>query len=480
MVRLTRPSTPGELQAGVNSSPSEFATTRNIPSNLATSTEKETATDFRANLSSKFGALSNPRYRRYWLGSLASVGAIQIATMAQGWLIVTDLGGSALSLGYLGAATAIPTILVNMFGGVLADRVDRRMLIMAVSLASSLLLLTLAILDATNTVQIWHVVVIASMQGLVMGFDGPVRSSFFPLLIERKQMMSAVALGTVMWQFSRLVTPIAGGLLIRFGGTESVFFVGVVGWVSMLLVMISLRVSSPPPDKSRDVVTDMVEGIKFILGRRDFVLLIGLTYSTHFFGMQYLQLMPLFAQRYGGESGESGVGGFLSAVGLRALAGIPSEEVVFGMLLSSLGLGALAGTFVVSRLRKHPRIGYIMLGSSLIFTVGVAAFAFASSFHVAIVILFITGLANTIYFVVAMTVLQLRVPENMRGRVMGVYTITFSLIPLGGLMGGAIASVYDERVAVATGAAVLASIFVFVGVTQPTVRSLNGTRLEEI
>ncbi len=425
---------------------------------MAATAEQQASVGFRANLANKFGALGNPRYRRYWLGSLGSVGAIQIATMAQGWLIVDKLGGTALSLGYLGAATAIPTILVNMFGGVLADRVDRRKLIIVVSAASSLLLLLLAVLDATNTIQIWHVVVIASVQGLVMGFDGPVRSSFFPLLIERKQMMSAVALGSVMWQFSRLVTPIVGGLLIRYGGTESVFFVGVVGWVSMLLVMISLRISSPPPDKSHNVVSDMLEGIRFILGRRDFILLIGLTYATHFFGMQYLQLMPLFARRFGGGA----------------------EEVVFGLLLSSLGFGALTGTVVVSRVRNHPRIGYIMLGGSLTFTAAVAVFAFASSFYMAIVSLFIGGLANTIYFVVAMTVLQLRVPEKMRGRVMGVYTITFSLIPLGGLMGGTIATVYDERVAVVIGAAILAAIFLVVGVTQPVIRSLDGTRLEEV
>ena len=425
---------------------------------LAVTTETQAPTGFRANLASKFGALGNPRYRRYWLGSLASVGAIQIATMAQGWLIVDELGGTALQLGYLGAATAVPTILVNVFGGVLADRVDRRMLIIAVSAASSLLLLLLAILDATNTVQIWHVVVIASVQGLVMGFDGPVRSSFFPLLIERKQMMSAVALGSVMWQFSRLVTPIAGGLLIRYGGTESVFFVGVVGWVSMLLVMISLRITSPARVKGRNVIGDMVDGIRFILSRRDFVLLIGLTYSTHFFGMQYLQLMPLFAKRFGGDA----------------------DDVVFGVLLSSLGLGALTGTFIVSRIRNHPRIGYIMLGGSLTFTVSVAAFAYAPSFYMALAFLFVGGLANTIYFVVAMTILQLRVPENMRGRVMGIYTITFSFIPLGGMMGGAIASVYDERVAVMIGAAILATIFVFIGITQPVIRSLNGQRLDAV
>jgi len=98
----------------------------------------------------------------------------------------------------------------------------------------------------------------------------------------------------------------------------------------------------------------------------------------------------------------------------------------------------------------------------------------------ALVFLYIGGLANTIFFVVAMTVLQLRVPEQMRGRVMGMYTITFSLIPLGGLMGGTIASIYNERIAIAIGAAILATIFVLVGITQPVIRSLNGTQLEEV
>ena len=383
------------------------------------------------------------------------MGAIQIVTMAQGWLIVDKLGGSTVDIGILGGATAIPTILISLFGGVLADRVDRRKLIIAVSLASTVLLMLLAILDATNTVLIWHVVVIASAQGLVMGFDGPVRSSYFPLLIERKHMSSAVVLGTVMWQFSRLVTPIIGGILITYGGTQSVFFVGVLGWASMLLVMISLKVSSPAADKSRNVLGDIVEGVRFILSRRDFVLLIGLTYSTHFFGMQYLQLMPFFAKRFGREADG------------------------FGIMLSALGLGALAGTFTVGKVRANPRVGYFMLGGTLTFTAAVISFAFAPSFYVALIFLFLGGLSNTIFFVVAMTTLQLRVPERMRGRVMGIYTITFSFIPLGGVMGGIIASVYDERIAVAVGAAILASIFVFVGITQPTIRNLNGKNLDE-
>jgi len=422
---------------------------------LTTSTDQSTSIGFRNNLLNKLGALSNANYRRYWLGSLASVGAIQIAGMAQGWLIVDKLGGSPLSIGALGAATAVPTILVNLFGGVLADRVDRRKLIISVSAASSLLLLLLAVLDSTDLIEIWHVIVIASVQGLVMGFDGPVRSSYFPLLIDRKHMMSAVALGSVMWQFSRLATPVAGGFIIRFGGTESVFYIGVLGWVSMFLVMISLRVKSPPPSKSRNVIEDMLEGVKFILSRRDFVLLIGLTYATHFFGFQYIQLMPFFVQRL--EVGAEGL----------------------GILFSIVGLGALTGTLVVGRIRANKKIGFIMIGGSVIFSISLAAFAYSTNFFLALFYLYIAGLANTIFFVVAMTVLQLRVPERIRGRVMGVYTITFSLIPLGAVMGGVFATAYDERIAVVIGASILAGIFLIVGLSQPMIRNLDGTKISE-
>lgn len=422
---------------------------------MTTSADQSTSIGFRNNLLNKLGALSNANYRRYWLGSLASVGAIQIAGMAQGWLIVDKLGGSPLSIGALGAATAVPTILVNLFGGVLADRVDRRKLIISVSAASSLLLLLLAVLDSTELIEIWHVIVIASVQGLVMGFDGPVRSSYFPLLIDRKHMMSAVALGSVMWQFSRLATPVAGGFIIRFGGTESVFYIGVLGWVSMFLVMISLRVKSPPPSKSRNVIEDMLEGVKFILSRRDFVLLIGLTYATHFFGFQYIQLMPFFVQRL--EVGAEGL----------------------GILFSIVGLGALTGTLVVGRIRANKKLGFIMIGGSVIFSISLAAFAYSTNFFLALFYLYIAGLANTIFFVVAMTVLQLRVPERIRGRVMGVYTITFSLIPLGAVMGGVFATAYDERIAVVIGASILAGIFLIVGLSQPMIRNLDGTKISE-
>ena len=120
---------------------------------------------------------------------------------------------------------------------------------MVISGFASLVLLVLAVLDSTNYVKIWHVILLASIQAFVMGFDGPVRSSFFPLLIERKHMMSAVALGSIMWQFSRLVTPVLGGIIIRYSDTYTVFYIAVLGWITMFIAIYTIKITQESSQK---------------------------------------------------------------------------------------------------------------------------------------------------------------------------------------------------------------------------------------
>ena len=148
-------------------------------------------------LPASLGALGHSGYRRFWFASLASVGGYQLQVLGQGWLVF-KLTGSALNLGLLGAAMATPAILMSLFGGVLADRVDKRSLIVATSLATGSLLLLLAMLDARGIVQVWHVYAVAAAIGLISGIEWPTRQAVFPLLIEREQMTSAVALNSVL------------------------------------------------------------------------------------------------------------------------------------------------------------------------------------------------------------------------------------------------------------------------------------------
>ncbi len=421
---------------------------------MATRSSSEDRPSLADRIRASAGAFSEPKYRRYWLGSIASVGAIQVATLGMGWLIADDLGGSAGVLGVLGGAIAIPTILVNLFGGVLADRLDRRHIMIVISAATAASLTLLALLVVTDTVRIWHVVAIAAVQGFFMGFDGPVRSSFFPLLIDRKHMMSAVALNSVMWQFSRIVTPLFAGFAIRYLGTESVFYAGAVGWIAMMLVIFSLRVPHTKPEVRRKVLQELGEGVGFIARNRLFAVIIPLTFANMFFGMQYLQLMPLFAFRH--DVGADGM------------------SVIF----TFLGLGAISGTLIIGRRQRSRHIGKIMLGGTFMFSALIPAFAFAPNFPLALLTIYVIGVFNSIFLISSMTGMQLRVPPQLRGRVMGIYTITFSLIPLGGLMGGGIAELLDERWAITISALVLSFIVLAVFVTQREVRDLSGEELE--
>jgi predicted MFS family arabinose efflux permease len=395
-------------------------------------------------------------YRRYWLGSLGAVGASQLIVLGQGWLIVDKLGGSPLSLGILGAATAVPTIIVNLFGGVLADRLNRRAVLMATSLLSAVLLLVLATLDAAGAVQIWHVVVIAAGMGFIYGIDWPTRNAFFPALIDREHTMSAVALNAMLWQGTRIVAPSVGGIAIALVDTAPVFYLCVLGFAVMLIILLGLDVPQERFEGEKNAFRELKEGVRFIAERRVFTVLILLSYSHMFFGMSYIQLMPLIAKQF--DVGSTGL----------------------GLLLTVIGVGAVSGTFVTLRLQGGKQLGRSMLGALFIATLLIFGFAVAPIYAVALVMLFLASLANSVFQISAMTALQVRVPDNMRGRVMGIHAITFSMLMLGGLFGGLIADLTNVRVAVAAGALLMTVVVIFVALTQDEVRNLDGRASVEV
>ena len=414
---------------------------------------------FGAGFSARFAALRGPRFRRYWLGSAASVGAFQLLIMGQGWLVF-ELSGSPLQLGFLGAASSIPTIIASLAGGVLADRVDRRRLLIATSLFIACLLALLASLDGTDTVAVWHVLVIAAMIALIVGFDFPARMAFFPSLIGRDHMMSAVALNAMLWQGTRMFLPALGGVIIALSDTWVVFALGAAGFATMAGVMASFGPTGQTHGPAAPSGREFVDGLRFIATERLFLLLILLTYATTFFGISYVQLMPAFVRMLGvGETG-------------------------FGLLLSATGLGSVTGTLIVASLQRSPRLGRLMLaalgGAALALLAFNAAVALLSThpagYVIALVCAVLAALCTSIFLVSSMTVMQLAVPDRLRGRVMGVHGICFSLIPLGGLLGGAVADATSPPFAAALNAGVLALIVVIAAATQPSVRRLRGTR----
>ena len=387
----------------------------------------------------RFEALSSAPYRRFWLGSIASVGSTQLYFISKAWLVF-ELSGSALDLGFLGAATAVPTIFATLIGGLVADRINRRSVLILTSGISAVLLLILGVLDASELVRVWHVLLISSLLGLVQGFDFPARSSIFPALINKKQMMSAVSLNSILWQGSRMILPAIGGFLISITDTSLIFFICGIGFFCMLTVLLTLEVRQD--NHANDAPWyEFKEGVKFVINHRLFLTLILLSWISMFFGTSYVQIMPLFADM------------------------LQSAEQGYGLLISATGVGSIIGNLFISRYQQSRKLGIMMLSSAAMAPCSLIGFSLVAwilagtvgAFWLACCFAILTPALSSVFLVSSMTVLQIKVPDAFRGRVMGIHSITFSMISLGGLAAGALAAQFSAPVAVVIGAFVVLS-----------------------
>ena len=328
------------------------------------------------------------------------------------------------------------------------------------------LLALLAALDGSGAVAVWHVLVIAGAIALIAGFDFPTRQAFFPHLIRREHMMSAVAINSMLWQGSRMFLPALGGAVIALTDTWVVFAAGAAGFIAMSRVMAGFAPTpaADVPLAVRHSGRQFVDGFRFIASRRTFSVLVLLTYATTFFGISYVQLMPAFARLLG--AGEAG----------------------YGLLVSATGVGSVTGTLIVASRQRSPRLGRFMLASLACAAAALLAFNAcvallpdrAAGYVLALGFAMFASMCTSIFLVGSMTVMQLAVPDGLRGRVMGIHSVSFSLIPLGGLLGGAVASVTSPPFAAALNVSLLAGVVALAAVTQPALRKLDGGAVDPV
>ena len=377
-------------------------------------------------------ALRHPPYRRYWTGAVASVVGYNLVYFAQLWL-VHELTGSALRLGMVGAANAAPVFLLTLVGGVFADRVDRRTLIVGAQVVLAVLAAVMAVLVGTGTAEFWHILVIAVVAGCVTAFDIPARQAFFPGLVERESMTSAVALNSAVWQGARIAAPAVAGFVIAIAGTSSVFVIAAVGFAIMATLILSIRRPKLADDEIKGGPAEgLAEGLNYVRRRPEFRFIIGMVMFTSFFGGGYLILMPVFAVDI------LGVG--------------PAGQ---GVLLAATGVGSLSATLWLSVRKRSLATRVPLVGGAALSGLSIAAFAlsaqFVGSYSLSIGLMFAAGLFTSVYFISAMAALQSLVPERLRGRVMALYGISWSVMLLGGVQAGVIANFIGAPAAVAIG-----------------------------
>ena len=400
-------------------------------------------------------ALRYPAYRAYWLGMLASVSGYQMFRVGQGWLIY-EITGSAVFLGiFLSLVTALPGMVFNLVGGVVADKLDKRRLVMVTQLTNGSLIFLLATLTLLGLVEAWHVLAVAFISGSVEAFDTPARQALYPHLIDRKVLMSAVAMNSSIWQGTRIIAPAIAGFIIDLTHTYVSFYVSGVGFFILAAVLRNLKVPNISRGGTGTPVHDLMEGLKFIKGNSIFSFLIGMTFFNSFFGMAYIILMPVFAVD-------------ILDVGARGQ----------GLLLGVSGAGALLTTLWLGSRANVQYRGLLVVGGAVLFGVLLAAFALTAdvvgSFALAMTLIFFMGVANSTYMISVQTSLQMMVPDRLRGRVMGFWGMTWSIMPLGGVQAGGLAQLIQVPFAVMTGGLAVAAFALGPAMLNSKIRNLGG------
>ncbi len=342
--------------------------------------------------------------------------------------------------------------MLNLFGGVLADRLDQRRIIALGDCVTASLIFTIATLTLFDLVQPWHVLVNAFVWGAMQAFISPARQAIFPQLIDRKDLMNAVSLNSMVYQLTRVAAPATAGLLVAAMDASVAFYVAACGFLTMALVVLTLRVEPRIRERPSSVLSDLGQGVSFIRDNFIFTFLIGMTFFNSLFGSAAIQLMPVFARDVL-DVGASGL----------------------GLLLSAGAVGAITGVLIIGSLGSFERKGLIVVGGATIYGVALLLFASSTVFLLSLLAIAFVGMFHQIYMVAVQTTLQMRVPDELRGRVMGVYGMTYNLGPLGALQAGAMASAFSAPIAVAFGGVAIMSFALGVALFTREVRQLQAT-----
>src|ERR671912_2760638 len=363
-------------------------------------------------------ALRHRNYRLYWFGQLFSVLAQNMEAVAQSWLVL-EMTNSPLLLGLTGLTFSIPTIALTLLGGAVADRADRKRIMIFSQVGSVVMFLLLAVLVITERGALWQVMTLAFFSGCVKAFDRPSRMALLPQMVPRQDIPNAVAIGGTIWQLNKLVGPAFAGMLIYLIGIGPTYLFCCAASGTAILLWLGIRLDSERTTASAGgLLQNMLDGLNFIRKSEIYYTFIGMTFFNSVFGMSYLLLMPVFA---------------------RDILSAGSEG--FGFLQSAGGAGALCGVLLVAYFGQVRGKGKQAISGALVFGALLIVFAYSNSYKLSLVMACLLGMASQFYMTTIHAILQVNLPDQLRGRVMGIHGLAWELMPVGGMIGGGIAEV---------------------------------------
>ena len=370
-------------------------------------------------------ALRSRNYRLFVAGQGVSLVGTWMQQVAMSWLVYR-LTGSAVLLGVVGFISQIPTLFISPVAGVLADRWDRRPLLIATQTLAMMQAALLALVVLTGIVQVWHIILLSLILGIVNACDIPIRQSFVVQMVEhREDLGNAIALNSSMVNGARLIGPSIAGLLVASVGEGVCFVLNAISYLAVIMALAAMRI--PPAlhhQRPRSpVLRELHEGLLYayeFAPIRSILLLIAL---VSLMGMPYSVLVPVFAKDI-----------------------LQGDAHTFGFLMTAAGSGALVGTLYLASRQSVLGLGRVIVMATIFFAVGIAIFAFSSNFILSLAALAVTGFGGMTLVASCNTVLQTILDEDKRGRVMSLFAVAFmGMAPFGSLGAGSMAGIIGPR-----------------------------------
>ena len=401
----------------------------------------------RPSLRRAVAALQHRDYSLFYLGLVVAGVGSQVQQTANIWQIY-EMTNSPLHLGLTGLARAIPLIALSLMGGVIADRVNRRQVILAAQGISGLMALVLAALTITGHIEVWQIYATIMVSGTLMALSAPARSAIIPTLVPRHHLMNAIALQSTVWQISNIVGPAIGGLLIAAVGLGATYVANGAAHVVTLVALAMIHIGPLVVRQRPSALRSLTEGLSFVRRNSVILALLGTDAAATFFG-HYRVLLPFVA----------------------ANVGFPGPEGL-GLLLAAPGVGSLLGAAAIMSLGDLRYKGMVAVVAILGYCVALVLLAISPWFLMAIVVSGALGLFDSLQATPRNTVIQSITPDEMRGRVSSFQQMLTSGVPsLGQAYVGAIAALIGPAMALVTGAFACATIVLGITATRPDLRA---------
>jgi predicted MFS family arabinose efflux permease len=379
-----------------------------------------------------FKAFQYRDFRLLWGGACTSSIGTWMQEIAQNWLVL-EMTNSPFLLGLDAFLGDIPIFLFSLVGGVIADRMDRRKLLLISQLIQMTSALTLATLIATHHIQVWHLLVSSFVVGTAQAFGGPAYSALVPSLVEKEDLPNAIALNSIQFNLARIIGPVLGGLALKYTGSAWCFGLNALSFVAVMISLLRLNINFKPPRTSDSILTGMKQGISFVRKQGAMETLIIIAFLMTALAIPMITFLPVFAKNVFHQSAGT-----------------------YTLFLVASGLGSITGALTVAALGNVENKGRIALSMLVALGAGITAFSLSTSVAVSCIVLFLSGGVLMCAFAMISSLVQLITPNDMRGRVMSVYNVAFR----GGMPFGSVTTGW------------LVPIF-----TAPTVLSVNGLLL---